>query len=55
MGLYVPLLEFNHVVSLETQLVITTSPYPCLLALGIEHIGHELPKPALLWIFHCNL
>src|SRR5271166_3930156 len=31
-------------------------PYPCLLlALGIEQIGHELSKPALLWTFYCNL
>jgi hypothetical protein len=22
---------------------------------GIEETGHELPKPALLWTFHCNL
>ena len=44
-----------HVVSVETQLVDTHLPYPCILALGIEQIGHELAEPALLCSFHCNL
>src|SRR5260370_25270328 len=30
-------------------------PYPRLLALGIEQIGHGLTEPALLCSFHCHL
>ena len=45
-----------HVVSVETQLVIATSPtLVFFLPWGSKQIGYELPKPAFLCTFHCNL